>query len=296
MLKISKRITVFLIVFLSWAEFSFADDGFNGFFRSANDKPYGWSKVEKPDPVRLGQYGQRFELRSGDCGSSGGWNDCSTDRERSEMSSHRKFHMGDEVWIAWSVFFPKNYWSSDDFNTCVGQIHQSGGFNGIAGGFESHPPLIQMETKEGYLSVMYHELSGEASNIEDRGLVTELVPLETLKGRWTDVMLHVKFSNQDGFLEVYLNGKKKYDIRKDANLLVKHHDKLKQLKKETNFIIFEPKDFFFKYGIYRSFISRYTNKTGAGVPTQVLYYDEVRVGNSRADVDLNGSQPPPPVD
>jgi hypothetical protein len=109
-------------------------------------------------------------------------------------------------------------------------------------------------------------------------------------------MLHVKFSKQDGFLEVYLNGKKKYDIRKDATLLVKHHDKIKQLKKDTDFIIFEPKDFFFKYGIYRSFISRYTNKTGAGVPTQVLYYDEVRVGNSRADVDLNGSQPPPPVD
>jgi hypothetical protein len=41
---------------------------------------------------------------------------------------------------------------------------------------------------------------------------------------------------------------------------------------------------YFKYGIYRSFVSRVQNR-----PTQVLYFDEVRKGPTRESVDLRGS-------
>ena len=51
-------------------------------------------------------------------------------------------------------------------------------------------------------------------------------------------------------------------------------------------IFFEPKSIYFKHGIYQSFISVYTSFKG-GTPTQIVYYDEVRRGNSIEKVDFN---------
>jgi len=264
-----------------------ADDGFfGGFVRSLNNKPYGFAKAEAPEPVRAGSYSQRFELRNGDCGSDSGWSDCQNDRQRTELSSNRKFTMGEEIWIAYSIFFPKDYWDSNDFNTCVGQIHQHGGPKGMANGLPSGPPLIQFETKDGYFSIKYHELSGSSSNIIDDGIKTDLAKLDLLRGKWTDVLFHIKFAKEDGFLEIFINGKKKYNLRNGATILRNKQGKEISYRKDTNFIIFEPQDFYFKYGIYQSFISRHIEKTGTVVPTQIVYYDEVRVGSSRDDVDI----------
>ena len=273
-----------------------ADDGFNGFTRSLNDKPYGWTQVSKPEPVRAGELAQRFEVRGGDCGSENGWSDCANDRERSEVYSKRRFGMGEEVWIAWSVFFPQDYWDSTDFNTVVGQIHQEGGPHGMVRGMPSLPPLAQLVTERGNLSIIYHELDGSPSNIEDNGIKTDLIQLNAIKGRWTDVMIHVNFAKADGFLEIYLNGKKVYDLHKDAMIKNQRVGYSVIFYKNTDFIVFEPQNFYFKYGIYRNFISEYTNRTGQLVPTQILYYDEVRVGTDRASVDLRGHNKLDPVD
>ena len=62
----------------------------------------------------------------------------------------------------------------------------------------------------------------------------------------------------------------------------------KKFRINENPIYFIPEDTYFKYGIYRSFISRYKKmkKTNA-LPTQVVYYDEIRRGNSIEEVDFN---------
>jgi len=44
-----------------------------------------------------------------------------------------------------------------------------------------------------------------------------------------------------------------------------------------------PESIFFKYGIYRSFGS----KQLSNVPTQIVYYDEIRRGSSIEEVDFN---------
>jgi Polysaccharide lyase len=276
----NKMLTV--LGFLLGTSIAHADDGFRGFTRSLNDKPYGWTQVSKPEPVRAGALAQRFEVRGGDCGAENGWSDCANDRERSEFYSRRRFGMGEEVWIAWSVFFPKDYWDSTDFHTVVGQIHQEGGTRGM-------PPLAQLVTERGSLSIMYHELDGTPYNIEDYGIKTDLVRLDAIKGRWTDVMIHVNFSKADGFLEVYIDGKKKYDLHREAMIKNQRVGYSVIFYKNTDFIVFEPQNFYFKYGIYRNFISNYTNRTGQPVPTQILYYDEVRVGSDRASVDIRGN-------
>ena len=280
------------IVLLGAISVAHADDGFNGFTRSLNDKPYGWTQVSKPEPVRAGDLAQRFEVRGGDCGSENGWSDCANDRERSELYSRRKFRMGEEVWIAWSVFFPKDYWDSNNFNTVVGQIHQEGGLRGTAGGFPSSPPLAQLITRGGTLTMLYHELKGSGNYVEDMDQQSDIAQLSDIKGRWTDLMIHVKFTKEDGFMELYLNGKRKYRIERDT--VIKYRQW--HFYKATDFIVLEPQDFYFKYGIYRCFISNYTDISGKSVPTQILYYDEVRVGNDRASVDIRGNDQINPVD
>ena len=56
-----------------------------------------------------------------------------------------------------------------------------------------------------------------------------------------------------------------------------------------------PKEIYFKYGIYRSFISRYNCILGK-LPTQVVFYDEIRIGTSIKKVDFNLNPKLKPVD
>ena len=61
--------------------------------------------------------------------------------------------------------------------------------------------------------------------------------------------------------------------------------------------IFFPKDTYFKYGIYRSFISKYKKmKKTNELPTQVVFYDEIRRGTSIEQVDINQNKKLKPID
>ena len=57
----------------------------------------------------------------------------------------------------------------------------------------------------------------------------------------------------------WLNGEKKFQI-------------------DENPIFFEPKEIYFKYGIYRSFLSKFKKRRKTDeMPTQVVFYDEIMV-------------------
>jgi hypothetical protein len=85
-----------------------------------------------------------------------------------------------------------------------------------------------------------------------------------LRGRWHDIMVHARWSrDDDGLFDVFVNGDRRYQhegptMTADAVC--------------------------FKFGVYRSFISR--NRGVAAATTQVAYYDAVRHGRTRADVDI----------
>ena len=61
-------------------------------------------------------------------------------------------------------------------------------------------------------------------------------------------------------------------------------------------IFFKPKEIYFKHGIYRSFISKYKERKNSNMPTQIVFYDEVRRGNSIEKVDVNINPKLKPVD
>jgi hypothetical protein len=84
--------------------------------------------------------------------------------------------------------------------------------------------------------------------------------LSNIEGDWTDIMMRwdtSDYRNGNSKLEIYVNGKKAGEW---ANIT-------------SNFF---PDLYTFKYGMYRSYMTQW-NVTS---DTQVIYYDEVRVGRS----------------
>lgn len=89
-----------------------------------------------------------------------------------------------------------------------------------------------------------------------------MASISGMRDRWTDILIHFN-SSAGGNMEIYLNGSRRVST--------------------ANFIRFRPQSYYVKYGIYRSFVSRH----GGPMPTQVVYYDEVRLANTREAADIN---------
>jgi len=126
---------------------------------------------------------------------------------------------------------------------------------------------MQLEMLDDRYFLRTHILSGDrnsvVNNVRDFGLVS----INEMRGRWTDIAINFNTSDGEEVLTVFVNGQRRA-----------------QLKNWINFI---PERYFFKYGIYRSFVSR----NGAPMPTQVLYIDEVRMGSSLEEVSVNVNSP-----
>jgi hypothetical protein len=229
-------------------------------FRSLNNTPHGFQFVASP--IRAGETAQRFEVRPGDCGQDDGWSDCANNRERSELVVGEKILPETVRWISYSIYLPSDFYSSPRVNTTIGQIHQKGGPTGTAGGLPSFPPLLQIDARGNRVDACLHILTGPENNIRDVCRNFSLTTVNAMRGRWTDVMVHLD-SRGTGVLEIFLNGERKAS--------------------STGFIRFRPQEYYVKYGLYRSFVSRH----GRPMPTQVAFYDEVRIGNDRPSVEIS---------
>ena len=229
--------------------------------RSLNDKPWGWSQVETP--IRLGKVSQRFEVRAGDCTGDIRWDDCAQDRERSEWVDDAHILPNSQKAISWSIYLDTEFKDSPIVKTTLGQLHQDAWFK--------NGPLLQFELWGGQYQMCIHRLSGNINNAIDKCEYWPLAKLSDMKGRWTDIRFYLDSSSQTGSLKVWVNEKVKADIK-------------------TPVVTWDPNYFYFKYGIYRSFVSRH----GSPMPTQIAYFDEVRIANKISQVNL--SCPLIPVD
>ncbi|HPD93280.1 MAG: heparin lyase I family protein [Rhodobacter sp.] len=224
--------------------------------RSLSDTPWGYGIVS--GPARAGAQAQRFELRAGDCAANTGGDDCARDRERTEFRPDFEWPPGQTVWIGLSILLPAGFPVSDRVNTTLVQIHQRGGPERRAGGRVSHPPVMQIEARGDWLSVTVHV--PDAPNIHHR-----LMRLESMRGGWHD--LAIGFDSREPRLSIWIDGQERADIAAwDAPL---------------------PEVYYLKYGLYRSFVSRH----GGPMATQIAWFDEVRLGPSRAAVAVDPSDP-----
>ena len=218
---------------------------FGPFMRSLNNTSYGYAVIEDPTGSAPTELVERFEVRPGDCGSNSGWSDCANDRERSELSEkNKRSTLGTASWYGWSFYVPEDYVNIFPTKVALGQFHQEG----------SHPVWMFQNSSGGY------HLDDQVYGRTRR--YYELINENDLRGKWHRIEVHAKWSKkEDGFFKVWVNGEQKVDYSGQTMTGTKTY---------------------FKYGVYRSFMSRYKNaKGGNEVPGQLVYYTNVRRANSR---------------
>ncbi|AHG47948.1 hypothetical protein RLEG12_24525 [Rhizobium leguminosarum bv. trifolii CB782] len=225
-----------------------AADGF-GSFSLQSAKVYSYQQAAAPD----GSKAERFELRSGDCPSSTG--DCQTDRERVEKWENKPASRLDhEYWYHFSVFIPKDWPAGGSINTKLGQFHQFG--NG-------KPPVL-FEIQNGqYIFELSNPSVRQASPMHPLAPLRQigLTSANAMKGRWTSVTVNANWSRTTaGFINVWVNGAKKVAL-KGPN-------------------VDRDSPVYFKYGVYRSFVSRLKSDGPL-----VAWYNGIRRGSSRNMVD-----------
>ena len=227
-----------------------SDVGFGDQYKKSlerNFKKHGVCIVEKSEghPTRLGQQSLRFEVKPGDCGYDDSWDDCKKDRERHELSSKRKIKSG-EYWYSWSIFLPDNFINIHPTKVAMYQFHQ---------GHPSPPVWMFQNVNGGYY------IDNQVRCCISKWVKPILEKKEML-GKWNDILLNVNWTHKEnGFFRIWVNGK----------LALKFKGSTKA--KGTSV--------YAKFGIYRSYMSRFKEKNNTDkVPGQVVYYDEVRTGKT----------------
>ncbi|MBM7035447.1 polysaccharide lyase [Vibrio ulleungensis] len=218
---------------------------FGPFQRSLNNTSHGYQVVTDPTGTANSEYVERFEVRNGDCTGNEDWSDCDNDRERSELSEKNKTTTpGKEYWYRWDIYFPEDYVNIYPTKTALAQFHQKSG----------HVVWMFQNSDGGY------HLDQQVTGSTER--YYELISEEDLRGKWHQIEVHANWEKNDsGFLKVWVNGEQKVDYSGRT---------------------MTAKAVYFKYGIYRSYMSRYKswNNTDT-VPTQTVYYSNVARATDR---------------
>ena len=256
----------------------------------SHDSPYGYSIVN--NFARRGINSERYEIRHGDCGGDTGWNDCTHDRqriERKETPQNVFQRPGDATWYGWSIYLPDSFEDLGAAPTTLGQVKLNNWRNQI----------WDFGTKNGVLRFW---ISGRhACNIGR---------LSDYRGRWLDITIFADYSLDPSgpTLVAYVDGKQV--CAHTAPLITS------AMLEQSN------GNMFFKYGVYSAFVSHWLNqhKThpvnpeplidetartdggrnrnqspahtpfnynwGVELPTRVVFYDEMRFGRTRAQVDV----------
>ena len=211
-------------------------------------------------PIRAGWRAERIEVRPGDCFKG----DCfrSPVFERVERNEHPFKNEsvavveGDTVWYGWSFYFPSN--TPELSWAFIAQFHEhSPHFN----------PSWALLKRRGRPLCLLHDMN--LTREWDCNPWTELphqhvsgtypiIPHDEFYDRWYDMVVQAHWSSkEDGFFRMWVNGVMVMD-RNGANY---YHD--------AELMIF-------KYGIYR--IAHNQENVG--------YFDEIRMGRSREEVDI----------
>jgi len=246
-----KSITVILLI--SFSSISYGDCNTLHIRRSLNHTEHGFTKEK--EIVKSGNFSQRFELRHNECGYyNKGWNDCNTDRSRSEVTVLKDIPVNSTRFIRYNLYLPEDFETSKYVRTTLGQVHQRGGPVRTVGGYPSMPPLLQFNARGKNYNLCWHTKINEKISCK----TYKIMSISDLKGKWTEILIELNTSPKNGYAKIFVNGELKVSIDEP---LFEHI----------------PKEFYFKYGIYNSFVSR--NK--GPMPTQVVYYDEVQIVNSK---------------
>ena len=245
--------------------------------------------------ARLGEKSQRFELRHGDCeviskiDSDRQQNNrlsefhCSTGRERVQVGS-KGWKPGEDMWWGISMFIPNNFRPDQkDICTMFMQIKQIE-FNGPS--MEQNEGLVGEASQDqtgqskykyalGHgvfglgicgpeIGICVNKTWGPKFNTNYRCIQRHVGYLSRFVGSWVDFTFHYdtrNFASGETLLEVWVNGEKIGNYRN----VTEHFPE-----------IYRP-----QYGLYRS---QFKGKENGPKQDLVVYFDEVRYGQSYDEV------------
>jgi len=218
-----------------------------------------WTKSTVRDMFRAGYSSQRVELRPGNCNAvsfQGLPSDCANNNERAEVTetdAYAKFDDGDEWWYGWSLYVPE---------TVRGQYHWFGQFQQM----DSFKPVFMFQkTENEQFCLVTPALKLRYPGPGIWNCQYGLIPDREFAGHWHDIVVHAKWTfNNTGFFSVWVNGMLKVEFTGATRASGPYPAN----PPSTNV--------YFKYGIYRV-------KTPS---TTVAFYDEVRKGKTREEVDI----------
>ena len=211
----------------------------------------------------LGKKAWKITLLPRDCGNDGGkYSDCQNngkdavvghgggDRARSEYSS--KIRYTGEKWISVSIYLPNDFKSVEPVGTSLFQIYEWGNRD------EQHHPRMMLKVKNGNLEPRFFPVNG----MDSPGWAKKDLKIDDMRGKWTTLIFHTNMSKDPlkGFVKMYVNDELYNDY-----------------EGRTGF----GGEFFNKFGIYHSWISRWNDEVHGEYPTQVVYYDNLFRTNSK---------------
>ena len=175
-----------------------------------------------------GKYSEKFVLGHGDCGWEPNYNDCESDRGRTERKG--KYSKSRNVWYKFSFFVDPSW---DKATTAsIAQVKVSG----------VRPPVWMLRIDHGQLLWDNNALGCRVKN---------LMSLDKLAGKWIDVVIYTNYSKKsrdwaDGhYSALWIN-----DVRQDISTCSSQP----QMGKYAS--AFHKKGASFRYGLYHSYVSR----------------------------------------
>lgn len=275
----------------------------DGYENNISPNKHNFRLVSKPHPVRYGQISERYEVRDGDCGGS----DCDAPRYRAELrlaKNKTRARVGEDIWYGWSFFNDNipSFSKDKNMNITLGQWKMGGNnfpmIKMMQAGLDSYTDSIWKSCLRKYCSnhidsnenedffIQLGDLWGRSVTPKKEAnwaMVCRLFSLEKNIGKWVDIVLNTNFSDKkSGYLNIWINGKKKCEYR--GPIIV-----------EKDLSMYPGPNH--RRGIFVSYTKRWDkNFPNQLKPTFVAYYDEFRIGQSRADVDIrlieaSGGQP-----
>ena len=206
------------------------------------NSPKAINPVSVSDFSIIGDKSIRFESNDGECWKEPKWNDCTNDRERTELY-YKKKPWKKERWYRFYIHLPEDY-------------------NSIA---PAKMSLIQWKRhKPSKVLVMFQHMHGgltfnrNGDSFKDSYVV--LKRNEELLGNWTEIIFSTNWhpDPEKGFMKVWIDGKLKVDFKGVSNTK-------------------KGKELSLRYGLYSSSMSRYKRVFETEtMPQRVIFFDGVK--------------------
>ena len=208
----------------------------------SNNHPHAYSIIDDITQNAPTKKIEKFELRAGDCTKDPIWNDCASDRERIELVQRVLSQINNKTqWYGWSFYFPENYKDVWPVKLTISQFLDEG-FDLPAWVFHVNDKGIVIE-----------------NTLTRPGLTQLLIKKSDMLKKWHTIHVEAFFSKkEEGKFNIWVNGQEVFKYSGPT------------LKSDI---------YFFKYGLYRAFLSR--AKKRKRIPTQNIYFSNVRLEDTR---------------